>query len=283
MRSMLIGIGLTLLFSNASAADKPIPQDPARTEQNRSESLEWNLSTTQGAYDKIGKQNPLWDKPARQAMYVASRLFSQQLDPGVAAEEIYTAAKAAKDAGCDDPLLLYFYHRFSIKSHFPGEEEAIRRMSATAKALAASRYPAVRRASVLVTAGGYELYTRTPSEAFLKDGQRYYDAILALLPESVASDERTRFWEDRWFDQLAQCIRGYRTLGADAEAAYERVDAALARIPELKVLRLQVRAEFFLHYGWEARTKAFAPAVPAGGFATLEQRLGEAKRASEEA
>jgi hypothetical protein len=282
MRTLLIGLTF-LLPAAAAAGDKPIPQDPAAVKQRQRELLEWNRRTIPGAYDKVGKKDPRWDVPARKAMDVAALLFSQQIDQTVAAEEIYTSAKAAKDAGCDDPMLLYLFHKFSLGTHYPGEEEAILRMSATAKALAASPYPAFRRAVVLVVAGGYELYTRAPSEAFLKDGQRYYDAILALLPESVSSDERTPFWEDRWFEQIVQCIRCFRTLGMEAEAAYNRVDAALAKIPELKVLRLQVRAEFYLRYGWEARTNAFAPAVPPGGFATLEQRLGEAKKASEEA
>jgi hypothetical protein len=284
MRSMLF-CGLTFLVAAgvAAGADKPIPQDTARMERHRRESREWNLRTMQGAYDKVGKKNPRWDKPAREAMDLASRMFSQQVDPIITFKEIHQAAKSAVDAGCDDPFLVYLFHRSAVGPNFPGEEEAIRRMSAASKSLAASRYPAFRRASVLVIAGGFELYTRAPSEAFSKDGRRYYDAILALLPESVAGDERNEFWEDKWFDTANESIRAYRKLGMDAIAAYERVDAKLAKVPELKALRLKVRGSFWYSYGWEARTTAFAGQVPKDGFEKLETRLVEARKALLEA
>jgi hypothetical protein len=86
-----------------------------------------------------------------------------------------------------------------------------------------------------------------------------------------------------WFKVGLDLIRGYRTLGVDALSAYERVDAKLASIPELKSLRLRVRGSFYMGYGWEARTKAFAPMVPRGGFETFETRLEIARKALEEA
>jgi hypothetical protein len=283
MRSMLI-IGLTFfVVAEAVGADKPIPQDTARMEQRRRDWLDWNIRTMQGAYDKVGKKDPRWDKQVRATMDLAARLFSQQVDPTITFDEVNKSAKAAIDAGCDDPLVGYLYNRTTVGANFPGEEEAIRRMNASAKAISASRYPAFRRAVVLLVAGGYELYRETPTEASKKEGERYFDAILALLPESVASEERTTFWEDGWYDRSLECIRAYRKLGMDAEAAYARVDAKLAKHPELEVLRLQVRGTFWLNYGWEARTNAFAPAVPAGGFDSLEKRLGEARKAFNEA
>jgi hypothetical protein len=67
------------------------------------------------------------------------------------------------------------------------------------------------------------------------------------------------------------------------EAAYERADAKMANIPELEEMRLMVRGSFWFDYGWEARTEAFAPAVPADGFQLLEGRHGVARKAFEEA
>ena len=40
-----------------------------------------------------------------------------------------------------------------------------------------------------------------------------------------------------------------------------------------------MRGYFWLKYGWEARTNAFAPAVPKGGLELFEKRLGEARKA----
>ncbi len=105
----------------------------------------------------------------------------------------------------------------------------------------------------------------------------------ALLADGAKSDEHNGFWVDKWHDTLINVIKDYRQLGVAPEVAYERADAKLANIPELKEMRLMVRGTFWLHYGWEARTQAFAPHVPAGGFQSLEERLDVAKKAFEEA
>jgi hypothetical protein len=283
MRHLLV-IGLYFLVAaEAVADDKPIPQDPARMEKKSREFQEWNRRTLQGAYDKIGKTDPRWDKPAREAMDLAARMFSLQIDPVITLGTIYKPAKAAIDAGCDDPLLVYLYNRSSVGSKYPGPEEAIRRLKASAKALGSSQYPVLRRAVPFELIGTNLLSTKDPNEETRKEAERAFDTALAFLPESVATDERTEFWEDRWYHHLLDIIKGYRRLGIDAQAAYERVDAALAKIPELKVLRLQVRGAFFHYYGWEARTTALAPQVPEGGFELFHKRLTEAENALTEA
>ncbi len=99
----------------------------------------------------------------------------------------------------------------------------------------------------------------------------------------MASDEHNEFWEANWLDTLLGLTRGYRTLGVSAEAAYERVDAGLSQVADAKVLRLLFRGIFWLEYGWEARTTAFAPAVPTGGFEALEKRLAVARTALNQA
>jgi hypothetical protein len=252
-------------------------------EKRRRERLEWNRRTVQGAYDTVGKTDPRWDEPARKAMELAARMFSEEVDPEITLPDVNQPAKAAIDAGCDDPLLVYLYTRSLVGPNFPGEEEMIRRMKDSAKALAASRYPAFRRAIALQLAGSYALSAKDAGEASRTEAESDFDAALGLLPESVATDERNAFWEDRWFDALNQLIKGYRQLGVAAPAAYERVDAGMAKLPELRVLQLLVRGYFWCTYGWEARTRAFAPDVPAGGFEALQERLEIARKALTEA
>ena len=283
MRHTLVNGPTLLVSAPAVGADAPIPQDIARMEKRRSERLEWNRRTTVGAYDKVGKKNPRWDEPARKAMDLTARMFSEQVDPEVLNSDVNPPAQAAIDAGCDDPFLVYLYNRSLSGPKHPGPEEMIRRMKAVAKALAASRYPAVRRAFALELAGDYGLSVKTPDEQTRKEAERNYDAALALLAESVANDERNEFWEALWFDTLRQIITGYRRLGLAAPAAYERVDAALSKLPQVKALRFLLRGNFWISYGWEARTTAPAVAVPAGGFDTLEKRLVLAKEALDEA
>jgi hypothetical protein len=214
---------------------------------------------------------------------LAARTFSLEVDPQVTFNDVYPATSAAVEAGCDDPMLAYLYARASVRANYPGLEEAIRRARVAAQGLAASRYPAFRRAVALRFSGQKLLSGRKLGDANREEAERNFDAALALLEESVASDEHNEFWEANWLNTLLEVTRGYRTLGVPAEAAYERVDAGLARVADAKVLRLVYRGNFWFGYGWEARTKAFAPAVPAGGFDSLEKRLAIAREAFEDA
>jgi hypothetical protein len=283
MRHTLL-IGLTLLVSAAAVgAETPIPQDTVRMEKRRRDRLEWNRRTLQGAYDKVGKKDPRWDESARKVLDLAARMFSNEVDPVVTQADISKPAKAAVDAGCDDPLIRYFYSRSPVGPNQLGVNDALRRSREVDKALAASRYPAIRRMAALKTGATYMLWFKDPSDEVKKEVEGNFDAALALLDESVATDERNEFWEERWFDSLMELIRGYRTLGIAAPAAYQRVDARLAKLPEVKVLRLLVRGQFWYHYGWEARTNAVAVAVPEGGFESFGKRVEVAQEAFNEA
>lgn len=269
--------------TTAVGAGAPIPQDAAAIEKRRRDRLEWNRRTLQGAYDRVGKRNARWDEPARKTMELAARMFSGEVDPEVTLNDVYASASAAVHAGCDDPMLLDLYSRSSVGPNHPGMLEAVRRTRVSARALAASQYPAVRRAFALQVRGHQALSVGAPGDEVRKEAERDFDAALALLGESVASDEHNEFWEAIWLDILREVTRGYRTLGVAAEAAYDRVDAGLSRVADAKVLRLLFRGIFWLNYGWEARTTAFAPAVPAGGFDALEKRLAVARTAFEQA
>lgn len=270
---------LAAALADKTEADPPIPQDAAAIEKHRHDLFAWNRRTLQEAYDRVGKKDPRWDAAARKALDLAARMFSREVDPQVTSEDVYTAARAAVDAGCDDSMLAYVYARTSDGANDPGPEEALRRARVAAQGLAASRYPAYRRAVALRLSGGLALSGSNPGKARLKEAGRDIDAALALLEESVASDEHNAFWEAGWLDTLTALTRCYRTLGIPAEDAYKRVDDGLARVAGAKVLRLIYRGEFWFGYGWEARGQGFAFAVPAGGFDTLEKRLEIARKA----
>jgi hypothetical protein len=154
-------------------------------EKRRRQWLEWNRRTIVGAYDRVGKKDPEWDQPARQALDRAVRMFTNFYHPAGAYEEIRKPAHSAVAAGCDDPMVVYLYQRSLGGRSY----RRSRRMEEAARALGGSRYPAFRRA--LALAGQFA--EGGPAE------QDEVDAVLALLTESVAGDEHNEFWEDRWF------------------------------------------------------------------------------------
>jgi hypothetical protein len=262
--------------------DRPIPQDIAKAEKRDRERLEWLRRTIAGAYEKVGKKDPRWDEAVRKALELAALQIGQP-DSKISAEQINKAAKAAIDLGCDDPLLVNIFYRTSDATKDVPMDELIRRRDAASRGLVASRYPAFRRASTLQAEGTQAIAGQSVGEAARKKGEADFNAALALLQESVASDERNEFWEEKWFDNLKELIRGYRKLGVAPEAAYKRVDAELAKHSEIKALRLQLRGFFWSAYGWEARTNAFASQVPQKAAEAFQRRLIDARKAYEEA
>jgi hypothetical protein len=286
MRRLIPGFLASLLVVFVAtphfAGGASIPQDPERQEQRFRDMLAWNRRTLGSAYEKVGKKDARWDGHAREALDAAARNFSHVVDPQTYLWDIHNATQQAIGAGCDDPLILYLHARSFHKD--PGPEELDRCYTAAATALERSDYPPFRRAVGLYRAG---LQKANAKNAFtperLEAAERLFAAALAQLPRSAAEDERTHDLEHEWYVIAQEVIRGYRLTGGSSAAAFERVDAELAKTPALKVVRLQVKGDFLIHYAWEARGSGLAVAVSEEGWQKFRERLTEARRALEEA
>ncbi len=281
MRSLLI-VGLALLLPAASA-ETPIPQDTARMEKRFRERLEWNRRTLEGAYDRVGKKDPRWDKAAHQALDLAARMFAQQFDPILQPSDVHTPAKKAVDAGCDDPLINYLYARTSVGVNFPGKEEQTRRLQAAEVAMSASAYPPCRRAVAIEMATQQKAWKPNITAEERREVEQKLEAILDLLPRSVADDSRNVDWEELWYGGINSVIAMHKQLLGDYKAAFDRVNARLAKVSGIEALRLTVKGHFQIQWGWEARTTEFAPNVTEEQFRIFHERLQEARTALNEA
>ena len=195
----------------------PIPQDTARMEKRRRDWLEWNRQTLSGAYDKVGKKNPKWDKFAHEAMEHAARMFSLQLDPPVRMGQIYHPAKAAVDVGCDDPLVVYLLNRSAQGTNYPGHDEIIRRMKDSGKALAGEsvpRHPSCDRSR----SGRYPHAVRQEPERRDQERGRGVLRRVAGAPARKRQECRAQrvLERERWFSTINDLVRGYRTIGVEA-------------------------------------------------------------------
>ena len=287
MRCPLIIISTWLVAAStwAVAAEKPIPQDPAFMRKRSQDWLAWNRATLGDAYAKVGKKDARWDKPAREALDLAARMYSLQVDPFVTPGEIHTSARQAVDAGCDDPLILYVYAQTSIIPNFPGNEEFIRRVLRASDALMASPHSPFRKASALEKATllkGRQVTLQSPPDQ-IGVVEAGLDGLFDLLAQSVKVDPRGEFWEARWYDTLKSALAEYRRLNADSKKAFDRFDAKLAEVSGIEPLRLALKGRYFVDWGWEARTDAFAPMVSEKQFQTFEARLTEARATLEAA
>jgi hypothetical protein len=283
MRNTTVVIATFLASAVAVNGDKRIPQDAVAIEKRVHARFEWNRLTLGDAYEKIGKKESRWDKPAREALDKAARHFSLRIDPVVTDSEIHFAAKKAIDLGCDDPMILYLYARTSDGVAWPKPEEYTRRMQRATDAMAASAYAPLRRATPAWLSADLKASRKNLSSAERRQAERDLDAVLKLLAASVAEDARNEFWEDTWFNVINAVIAAHRKLAGDYKAAFDRVDAQLAKITGIEALRLTVKGNFQMYWGWESRTNSFAPNVPDDQLRTFETRLQDARVALEDA
>lgn len=277
MRQAIV-VGLTLLASAAAlGADRPIPQDAARMEKRSRERLEWNRRTLQGEYDRVGKKDARWDKPAREALDLAARMFSEQLDPPVRSVDVHAPAQRAIDAGCDDALIRYLHIRTSGSTDFPNMWDYDQKLQAVAEAMAGSTYSPFRRAVALRVATDIRVRRPKLNQEGRPGLEKKLDAILDLLGKSVAEDPRGDDWDDGWFGEINAVIAAHRKLGDDFKTAFDRVDARLAKVQGIEPLRLTVKGRFLIHWGWETRTAQVAVNVTEEQFRIFEDRLGQAR------
>jgi hypothetical protein len=78
-------------------------------------------------------------------------------------------------------------------------------------------------------------------------------------------------------------LGNYRHYQGGREAGWKRVDAVLANHPDLKSVRLLMKARFHLDHGWEVRGNEFANAVPDEAIDVFHRQLELAGDAAAEA
>ncbi len=89
------------------------------------------------------------------------------------------------------------------------------------------------------------------------------DAALALVPQAAGADDRNFSAENEWYyGVLVPLLEARRQFDGTYPAAFEKLDAAVAKAPALKVMRLQLKGDYLTRYGGEARGPAWPRPSP---------------------
>ena len=192
-------------------------------------------------------------RPARRSSS-PRRCSPRSSTPSINPAEVHVLTKKAIDAGCNDPLILYLNARTSVGTHFPGLPQYYKLLREAAVAMSASQYSPYRKAVAEEAAIRLGASKANLSEKERLEVEKRLDAIIDLLAESVAEDPRNQDWESGWFEKINAVIAWHRKLGGDYKAAFDRVDARLAKIKGIEALRLTVKGFFLVTWAWEART-----------------------------
>jgi hypothetical protein len=258
---------------------EPIPQNPALQEQRARDRIDW-VRRTMGvaAYEKFGKKDPRWDRPARESLAVADRISAGMSGPGSRRKDIYDSARLAVQAGCDDPLILYRYALASKEEDNPGIAEYKQRMIVATQAMEKSDYSPVQRGVVMMKHALALMNDKMTAED-RQESNRLLEASLALMPQSLERDGSGLDADKARYDLAWDNITGQKYLLGDDEAAFKKVDAALSKVAGLEVIRLQLEGEFLVKYAWDARGSGMAFTVQEEGWKKFGERLSRADKA----
>lgn len=281
LRAVSAAVAAILIFPlgvKADNFDRPIPQNSEQQERSYRDTLAWNQRTLGDSYEKVGRKDARWDPAARESLKAAARHFSKAVDPAASMNVVYVTAKQAVDSGCDDPMILYLYALASVAPNYPGPVELERRFTSAAGALEHSNYPRVWR-SLALRRAALGKPVKDPSPEDRKEQARLFDAAVALAITSFAKDEPDPNRDDHLFLVLQTASSDRNRLSGDWQVDFKQVDAALASVPSLKVVRMQVRGQFFIAYAWQARGSGDASTVKDEDAETFLKRLTEAQKA----
>ncbi len=140
--------------------------------------LKWNLETTVGEYDKLGRHDPKWDADVKEALTFFAEWRAGDASDATLIEKIGRPAQKAVDAGCQDALVVYLRARFVVNktSRSPKEISDVHRRAHDC--FKASNYSDLRRFYGALRAGE-TLYKLNPN-AKLDGTELMNDAAHAL-------------------------------------------------------------------------------------------------------
>ena len=267
-------------WGEVRAADAAIPQNAQARQKRLRETLSWNEKTLVGAYDRVGKKSPRWDRQAREALGLMARSVSKADDPPPSPDKVRAAFKQAVDAGCDDPLIVFNNVRYNVlgpnKSSDKPLAEAVDR-------LLKSKYPSVRKATALyISAARKSARAKTDPKA-AQESIGEVDRALSLLSRSFAEDGAGTPLEHVWLENLQKNVTPIlKVTQGNSKGVYDHVDTALVKVPAARTLRLIYRGIFYKEYAWEARGTGFADTVSPENAQKFHDRLELAGKAMRE-
>jgi hypothetical protein len=269
------------LCCQAQSVEKAVPQDPAVRLKRQKETLAWNERTLVGAYDRVGKKSPRWDRQAREALDMMARSVSRVEDPPPSPETVRGAFRKAVEAGCDDPLIAFTHFRYNVLGPDASFDQPL---AQAVKRLVESKYPSVRKATALYMSAARQAERAKTDPTAVRGAVQDVDRALGLMAQSFAEDGAGTPLEHVWLENLRKNVAPIlKTTEGNLEAAYNHVDAALAKVPAAKSVRLIYRGIFYKEWAWEARGTGFADTVSPENDRKFAERLEKAGKAMSEA
>lgn len=248
---------------------------PQVQKSDSSELLQYNLATLVGDYEKYGHTNAAWDASALQALrtFAEMRANKSWLSKSNA-HKFEAAIAAARDAGCNDPLILYVQARYGkLPDGFTPQAHA-ERFTSAADALEKSHYADIRKFYATLRAA--EAVKSAANRTNLPPTVDYYLQNSLTYLVSVLRDQSTPISEVN-----DACRDLFDAMGYNAKQQndfYAAIEKPLfAGWPGTAVAYL-VKGRYYIQYAWQARGHGWANTVTDKGWKSMAERLAIAEK-----
>lgn len=260
--------------------ERPWLEARARLALRRRETNEWNIRTAIADYERVGHHDPRWDDVARRGI----RGFTARgANPTTSSQLL----KQAIDAGCDDPLVAYYYARRLATVGEP--PEACEQYLAAAERMLRSTYPPIRKQYAVLRAVEY-VADYIPKRAAhgwplppdMDKRFHYLGTQLFKYWPAVALDPKIP--EDYKRELAIDMISLQPAAANSREAFLKPIMGPLERgLPPDDATPLAIRGRYYIRWAWDARGNGFADTVTPEGWKLMRERLGLAGAALEAA
>ncbi|MDB5357808.1 MAG: hypothetical protein JWN24_4261 [Phycisphaerales bacterium] len=254
---------------------RPWTEARLRIAKIRHDEFEWNQRTALEAYGNGGHTSPKWDAAAKEAI-------QQFVKPGQDSDKCKQLLAGVIEAGCDDPLILYFQSRV-LEITSPTQMQAVETFyRLAAEGMAKSNYPADRKFMASLYMAKCELrleLQKTGGRALTPQGR---DAVrqplgvaMELWPQVCKEDEPPGML----MKAAELLLDTHKNVAADQAKVYDQIYAPLAQAMPDRPEPFLFKGIFYIAYAWDARGSGFANTVTEDGWKLFGERLDTAGQA----
>jgi Domain of unknown function (DUF4034) len=291
--------GSQCLHPNASRSSEPtflgdtgtdIEKARLHIRERKATRLRWELATTLGEYDRIGKKDPRWNEPTRNALTQNAYLIAGDSDADDRREKIKAAFEKALAAGCTDPLVTYFALRLGCHPADASMAELADRFATVERQLQESQYPAIRKCYAALRAAEYAW--KAVKAVSGGDSQKFANSMLGLLNRAgtqyvmVLEDPLAN--RDSVYDLTENALLDF---ARDAPAGRLQILEPVAKFLQNNKSKIAgddpgaglIEGDFWSQYAWDARSSNWSSEVTAEGWRLFAERLEKAEQVLEKA
>jgi hypothetical protein len=279
--------------SNESSflGDAGIDVEKARSyvREQKAKQLRWELATTLGEYDRIGKKDPRWNEAARNALAQNADLLAGYGDADDCSKLLKAALEKALSAGCSDPLVKYFALRLGCYPPHASAAEVADLFATVEAELQASEYPAIRKCYASLRAaehawkalktspGNSQKFVASMSALLARAGTQY---VMVLKDPSANRDSVYDLTENALLDFARDVPVGRIQIFEPVAKFFENNKSKIAGDDPAAGV---IEGDFWSQYAWDARSSNWSSEVTTDGWKLFAQRLEKAEQILERA